>query len=313
MPVPSALFKAKAREVLRGRWQTALLIALAVNLPSLLVQGISAFSGTDLIARLESLVITISRDGMLTQQALVGGIQEIFSDSGVLISLGFTFLAWLITPCLSLGMIHWLLGRLRKNEGDEGFPTVFSRLNISHKAMGLLLTKALMIGLWMLPGMVLTGLSVLPLRNAGPTNAEILSAMNTSMILVYGGLAVMAVPGIMAALRLAMADILLSDHPEKGVFACVRESKAMMNRRKGQLFSLELSFIFWYLAEMLVSSLLAGMGSGILSLMVQMLAGLFLSVYIQAAVCAFYEAVRKLPSPSADTPTPGPEEEEALN
>ena len=48
MPVlPSALFRAKAREMLRGRWQTALLIALAVNLPGLLVQAVSAFSGVD--------------------------------------------------------------------------------------------------------------------------------------------------------------------------------------------------------------------------------------------------------------------------
>lgn len=39
----------------------------------------------------------------------------------------------------------------------------------------------------------------------------------------------------------------------------------MMTRRKGQLFSLELSFLLWYLAEMLVASMLAAMGSGVLS------------------------------------------------
>lgn len=47
--------------------------------------------------------------------------------------------------------------------------------------------------------------------------------------------------------------------------------------------------------------------------MFQMLASLFLSVYMECAVCAFYEAVRKLPPASSDTPVPDPPEEEALN
>ena len=86
-----------------------------------------------------------------------------------------------------------------------------------------------------------------------------------------------------------------------------------LQNRKGMLFSLELSFLFWYLGEMIVASLLAGMGGGIPSLMFQMLAGLFISVYMEGSVCAFCEAIRKLPAASADTPTPGPDEEEPLN
>jgi uncharacterized membrane protein len=115
--------------------------------------------------------------------------------------------------------------------------------------------------------------------------------------LSWAGMIAMAVPAVMAALRYALADILLADEPGKAVTACIRESKQMMNRRKGMLFSLELSFIFWYLGEMLVSSFLAGLGSGVLSLMFQMLAGLFLSVYMEASVCAFSEAVRKPKQP----------------
>ena len=42
MYFPSAYFRAKARAALKGHWQTALLIALVVNLPSLLMQAISA-------------------------------------------------------------------------------------------------------------------------------------------------------------------------------------------------------------------------------------------------------------------------------
>ena len=54
MYYPSAFFRLRARRALKGRWQTALLIALVVNLPTLLIQGISAFTGNDLRERLES-------------------------------------------------------------------------------------------------------------------------------------------------------------------------------------------------------------------------------------------------------------------
>ena len=47
MYYPSGFFKTKARDALKGHWQTALLIALIVNLPSLLAQGISVFTGND--------------------------------------------------------------------------------------------------------------------------------------------------------------------------------------------------------------------------------------------------------------------------
>ena len=82
MPFPSSLFKAKARQVLRNHWQTALLIALIVNLPSLLVQAVSSFSGTDPVERAEALLIVASRDGLMTQQYLTDQLQAILQDTG---------------------------------------------------------------------------------------------------------------------------------------------------------------------------------------------------------------------------------------
>ena len=64
---PSGIFRMKARAVLKDHWQTALLIALIVNLPTLLMQGFSAFTGNDLIPRLNSVLVSASRDGVLTQ------------------------------------------------------------------------------------------------------------------------------------------------------------------------------------------------------------------------------------------------------
>ena len=53
MNIPSGLFRIKARAALKGHWQTALLIALIVNLPILLMQAISAYTGNDAITRLQ--------------------------------------------------------------------------------------------------------------------------------------------------------------------------------------------------------------------------------------------------------------------
>lgn len=304
MPFASAIFRARARQVLRGHWQTALLIALAVNLPSLLVQAVSAFTGNDPVQRLEVLAVTASRDGLMTQQYLTESVQAMLSETGIQASLGFTVLAWLITPCLALGMTRWILARLREQESP--FSAVFSRLRISHKAIGLRLLIALKVLLWMLPGAALMIGGALLLSRSAVTDAA--SALNAVTMLSWVGMIAMAVPGVMAAFRYALADILLADQPEKRITACVRESKQLMRNRKGMLFSLELSFIFWYLGEMVVSSFLAGLGSGILSLMFQMLAGLFLSVYMETSVCAFAEAVRKIPAEPADTPAPEGEE-----
>lgn len=53
------------------------------------------------------------------------------------------------------------------------------------------------------------------------------------------------VPGIVAAYRYRMAIYLLIDHPEMSPMQCIRESKRMMQGRKGELFMLDLSFIGW--------------------------------------------------------------------
>ena len=76
MYYPSGLFRRKALAALKGHWQAALLVALIVNLPTLLMQGFSAFTGNDPFSRLEAYIITASRDGILTQEALLGEIQD---------------------------------------------------------------------------------------------------------------------------------------------------------------------------------------------------------------------------------------------
>ena len=60
------------------------------------------------------------------------------------------------------------------------------------------------------------------------------------------------IPGIIAAYRYRQAIYILIDHPEKSVLDCLRESKQMMDGRKGELFMLDLSLIGWLLLDTFV-------------------------------------------------------------
>lgn len=300
MPYPSGVFKAKAREALMNHWQTALLIALIVNLPTLLAQGIAVFTGNDIARRSEDLLIALMRDGQLDNAHILDGLTALMNETGIWLMIGLRAVAWIITPVLSLGMTHWLLLRLRKKEA--GVDTVFSRLPVFLKSIGLHLLTALKTLLWMLPGAAVSMLSVIPLLGArGGDNEAVYSALTTGSMLIYAGMGIMLVLGVMAALRYALAEYKLADEPETGVLACIRESKRVMAGKKGALLSLELSFIFWYLGEYMVSSLLTGFGGGVLSLMFQMLAGMALSVYITCSVGSFYLLTQTPDTGAAET------------
>ena len=111
----------------------------------------------------------------------------------------------------------------------------------------------------------------------------------------------MIIPGAIAALRYALSEYIMAENPESKILFCVRRSKELMRGRKKDLFFLLVSFLLWYLLELLIASLM----SGVLSLVFQMLAGLALTVYLSCSVCAFYlrltEAEAKHESPDAES------------
>ena len=74
-----------------------------------------------------------------------------------------------------------------------------------------------------------------------------------------------------------------------------------MKDKKKDLFFLLVSFLLWYLLEMLIASML----NGVLSTVFQMLAGLALSVYAGCSVAAFYLF---LSTGEQTVPEPDPEE-----
>ena len=168
---PSGLFRLKARSVLKGHWQTALLIALIVNLPTLLMQGFSAFTGNDLASRLQSVLISSSRDGLIPQQLLLKEIDSIMGSTAFWTMRGLELLAWLITPCLTLGMYRWLMNRVRGLE--DPVSTVLCRMNQFFRAIALQLLVILKILLWMLPGIALSVYLLLPVYQSGDINAQL--------------------------------------------------------------------------------------------------------------------------------------------
>ena len=89
--------------------------------------------------------------------------------------------------------------------------------------------------------------------------------------------------------------------PGEKILSCIRRSKQLMKDKKKDLFFLLVSFLLWYLLEMLIASMLAG----VLSTVFQMLAGLALSVYAGCSVAAFYLF---LSSGEKTVPEPDPEE-----
>lgn len=283
---PSSFYRIKARNALKGHWQTALLIALIVNLPTLLVQGFTIYTGNDPLDWFQALVITASRDGTLSRELLLRESAAFFGSTGFLLFQGLCLVAWLITPCLSLGMNKWLLDRLQGREGPV--TTVFSRVRWFLKAIGLQLLIILKILLWSLPGIALMVAGYIPLIRAGADLSRQLAALKISDALMIPSLALMIIPGVMAALRYALSDYILAETPENGIRACIRRSKELTADCRRNLLLLMLHFLLLYLCIMLVSSFLAGMGPGVLPMMFQILANLVLSLYMSCSVAAFY-------------------------
>ena len=302
MFIPSGYYRKKALAALKGHWQPALLVALIVNLPTMLMQGFSMFTGNDLMDRLSAFIVSASRDGVLTQQVLLQEIDTIVASTAFWLIRGLEILAMLITPCLSLGMYKWLMDLLHGQE--QPVNAVFSRMRLFLKAIGLQLLIILKVILWTLPGLAVMIIVMLPVFRAGSSQAQ-LDAMSAIQGMSFLPMLLMIVPGVIAALRYALSEYVMADRPESRILGCIRRSKELMKDQKKNLFFLLVSFLLWYLLELVISSFL----TGVLSILFQMLAGLALSVYLYASIAAFWlrleEADAKQESPDAE---PAPEE-----
>ena len=113
------------------------------------------------------------------------------------------------------------------------------------------------------------------------------------------------IPGIIAAYRYSLAPMLLRDRPDLTPLQCISESKRLMRGNKGNLFTLDISFIGWMLLaaipqfivtlviEMSVVNGEAALSDGMISVvnLLTLIPVLWVMAYMESAKVVFYEEV----------------------
>jgi uncharacterized membrane protein len=277
-------FRLRARKALQNNWQIALLVGLIAALPSLISQLVTSLTGGSLAQRLTTLLES-NMDILYSNEQLLSELENIAKDSGYNWSVVVSIVAWLVSPVLSLGLTAYLMDLLRMKAGQVS--SVFCRLKVWHKSIGLNIMVALKAFLWALPGLAVTiGATVLLTMNATVDNVQ--SLLMWANFLAYAGTAATVIPMVLAMLRYAMSTMVLADEPTTGVMQCIRRSKEMMTKQKGNYFLLQLSFIGWYLVLLLLETFLASAVGYVIASTVYMVLNLALNIYVTATCCAFY-------------------------
>ncbi len=277
-------FRVRARKALQNHWQVALLIGLIAALPELISQLVSALTGGSVVQRLTVLAEN-DMAILYSNEQLASELQSILKDQGFQWSAILRVVSWLIAPALSLGMTAYLLGLLRMQAGQVS--SVFSRMKIWYKSIGLHIMTSLKAFLWALPGIAFTiAATILLAYNIG--SKDLYSLASWVNFLACAGTLAAIIPMVMALLRYAMASMVLADEPSTGVMQAIRRSKEMMKHQKGNYFLLMLSFVGWYLLLVLLETLLVTMVGYVLASTIYMVLSLALNIYISTTACAFY-------------------------
>ena len=119
-------------------------------------------------------------------------------------------------------------------------------------------------------------------------------------IIIFVGLVLFIIPGIIFGLMYSQAYYILADNPELGAIECLRRSRIMMIDNKGYLFGLRLSFIGWALLALI--SIVVGeyilqdmiITSPVVKLLVHTVVEIpmyFVLAYLQVTNGIFYELV----------------------
>lgn len=209
------------------------------------------------IAALPSTVNSLLRTTQLPEVSSVFSYEEMMAASK-LISMN---TVWLI---VGVGLLAFIITPvlsvgcynyfIRRIQGEElGIAGVLSRRTIFWRALWLYISMYLRIFLW-------------------------------SLLLI--------IPGIVAALRYAMAPYFLAENPELTPSEAIDKSKEAMTDKKFSLFMLLLSFIGWALMAMAVQILLLSF-SVILAMVAYQFVELFRVTYMNASVTAFYLAASR--------------------
>lgn len=303
--IPAYEFRRRAREAMKAVMPLLLIAALIAALPSLISSTVTILTEADpntvlntftdrLMQVVEKHTPTMAEDAAQIDQTLLmkdtlevlaqyeTDMMTFIREKGLIV-LGLALMVMVCSPVLTLGLNNALLHALRRQPFEATI--AFSRLHCLLRVLGLMLLVALKTLLWMLPGMAISILSIfLP---------ELLSGLA-----MVAGMIAAVIMGVMASFRYAMCTFVMADEPATRVIDCIRRSKEVMQRRKMELFSLEISFIGWHLLLSMVQTMLLSFGA-VIGLTLGMFASLFLTVYTNCAKAAFYQEYTVGPLPEA--------------
>ena len=293
--VPAFIFRLRARKAMKPVMSILILVVLIAMLPSLISSTITMITGADptvVIADLyteERMAAMMSGDLEATTIAsdeIMAGMTTFLREKWPFMALTIA-ITFLITPVLTLGQNHTLLKALRQEEFSVA--AVFARMPIFFKAIALQLMSALRIFLWTLPGMALSLVGTVLLLFVPSVGGLVFLA---AMVLTF-------VLSIQAMYRYRMATFVMADDASVGINAAIRRSCEVMNGRKMELFSLEISFIGWRLLVSMVQALFLSMLGPVVGMTLGLFASFIVSMYMNMAEAAFYQEYAVSPTENA--------------
>lgn len=294
--IPAYEFRRRAREAMLRVPSILVLVTLIAMLPSLVSSTITMMTKSDPSAAMLELYTQERLTAMAGEDeaAALAAMEEINAAQATFLEQKWPFIALttaitlIFSPVLTLGLNHTLLKTLRREE--IAVETVFARLPLFLKAIGLNLMTTLRILLWMLPGMALMLLGAL-LSAYGPA---------LGLLTMLAGMALMSVHIIQAMYRYRLATYVMADMPETGVSAAIRRSCEVMKGRKMELFSLELSFMGWRLLVSMAQMMFSMMLGSVIGMTLGLFVSFFLQMYIYMAEAAFYQEYAVGPLPQGE-------------
>lgn len=301
--IPSFEFRRRAREAMLPVMSILVVVTLIAMLPSIVSSIVTTVTESDTNAMLADLYTQENLTAMMSEdlEAANAALEQMTTGITAFLKEKWPFMALtsaitlLLGPVLGLGFSHTLLKALRREEIT--YSTVLARLPLFFKAIGLDAMIGLRVFLWMLPGW---GVSLL--------GAVIMVfEANIGILVMVVAMVLMFVLMIRAMYRYRLASYVLADAPQTGINAAIRRSKEIMKGRKMELFSLEVSFVGWYLAVNLIQMFTLMLLGTVLGMALGMFASFLLQMYVYMATAAFYQEYGVGPLPQA-----APEQEELL-
>ncbi len=265
MMMGTFLYKQKARQVLRGNWQTALVVTFFSGVFVTIAQVVQSVGLADVQSMMGSLSLALegvagSAGLTLRQRAEVADLyQRLFRaieqvPTGMWAAmLVLNALALVITPALTLSCNRYFICL---NDGsDVGVREgLLARLPMWRRALWLYVQMGVRIFLWSL---------------------------------------LLFIPGLVAALRYSQAPYYLAEDPTLTARQAIEKSKETMKDKKMAYFLVMLSFVGWSLLVTMADALLIGLTGPVVAMVAGQFLSLALNTYINATCAAFYGAVSR--------------------